>query len=127
MLVPSLIISGQYCWALCSLYIYVLAPRLNPLNRADSFLKQDMVDEAILEYKKILDNNPNDFMVHWKLANILFDRDEVDEGVLHLEEILRIDKYNYEVEKVGVAAEARRGLPPPRRDARRRSRIISTY
>ncbi len=101
MLVPSLIILVVLL-GIVLLYVYVLAPRLNPINRADSFLKQDMVDEAILEYKKVLDNNPNDFIVHWKLANVLFDRDQVDEAVLHLEEILRIDKYNYEVEKIGV-------------------------
>jgi len=101
MLVPYLIIL-VILLGLVLVYVYVLAPRLNPLNRADSFLKQDMVDEAILEYKKVLDNNPNDFAVHWKLANVLFDRDEVDEAVLHLEDILRIDKFNYEVEKVKV-------------------------
>jgi len=101
MLVPSLITLVMVLSAVI-LYFYVVAPRLNPLNRADSFLRQNMVDEAILEYKKSLDANPGDFMVHWKLANVLFDRDQVDEAVLHLEEILRIDKYNYEVEKAKV-------------------------
>jgi tetratricopeptide (TPR) repeat protein len=83
-------------------YVYLLAPRLNPHNRADKFLSQNMVNDAIVEYKKILDNNPNDFVVHWKLANIYFDRNEIDEGVIHLEEILRIDTYNFEVEKAVV-------------------------
>jgi tetratricopeptide (TPR) repeat protein len=101
MLVPSLITLVVVLSAVI-LYVYVIAPRLNPLNRADSYLRQNMVDEAILEYKKSLDANPNDFMVHWKLANVLFDQDQVDEAVIHLEEILRIDKYNYEVEKAKV-------------------------
>ncbi|MBN2078676.1 MAG: restriction endonuclease [Spirochaetes bacterium] len=101
MLVPSLITLAVLL-SLVLLYIYVVAPRLNPMNRADGFLRQDLVDEAILEYKKILDSNPNDFIVHWKLATILFDRGETDAGVLHLEEILRIGSFNYEVEKVKV-------------------------
>ncbi len=83
-------------------YVYLLAPRLNPLNRADKFLAQNMVNEAIVEYKKILDNDPDDYVVHWKLANILFNRDEIDEGVIHLEEIRRINTFNYEVERVAV-------------------------
>ncbi len=101
MLVPSLI-TLVVMLSLVLLYIYVVAPRLNPMNRADGFLRQNLVDEAILEYKKILDNNPNDFVVHWKLAKILFDRGETDAGVLHLEEVLRIGSFNYEVEKVRV-------------------------
>lgn len=101
MLVPSLI-TLVVVLGLVLVYVYVLAPRLNPLNRAGSFLKQGMIEEAILEYKKVLDSNPKDFIVHWKLANVLFDRDEVDEAVLHLEEILRIGTFNYEVEKVKV-------------------------
>jgi tetratricopeptide (TPR) repeat protein len=84
------------------IYIYVLAPRLNPHSRADSYMSQNLVDEAIVEYKKVLDRNPDDFVVHWKLANIFFNRKNVDEGVIHLEEILRINRYNYEVEKVAV-------------------------
>ncbi|MBN1496641.1 MAG: restriction endonuclease [Spirochaetes bacterium] len=83
-------------------YFYLLAPRLNPLNRADRFLSQSMVNEAILEYKKILDDNPDDYVAHWRLATILFDRREIDEGVHHLEEILRVNSYNYEVEKAAV-------------------------
>jgi tetratricopeptide (TPR) repeat protein len=101
MLVPILI-TLVIVLGMVLIYIYVLAPRLNPLNRADSFLSQNLVDQAILEYRKILDNNPNDFVVHWKLANIYFDRNQFDEGVIHLEEVLRINKFNYEVEKADV-------------------------
>jgi tetratricopeptide (TPR) repeat protein len=63
---------------------------------------QNLVDEAIVEYKKVLDRKPDDFVVHWKLANIFFNRKNIDEGVIHLEEILRINRYNYEVEKAAV-------------------------
>src|SRR4030042_2501433 len=101
MLVPSLI-ALVVVLGLVLAYVYILAPRLNRLSRANIYLSQNLVDEAILEYKKILDNNPNDFVVHWKLANILFSRNQIDEGMLQLEEILRIDKYNYEVEKAKV-------------------------
>jgi tetratricopeptide (TPR) repeat protein len=84
------------------IYVYILAPRMNPHNRADSYLSQNMVNEAIVEYKKALDRNPDDFVVHWKLANIFFNQKKIDEGVIHLEEILRINTYNYEVEKAAV-------------------------
>ncbi|MBN2161272.1 MAG: restriction endonuclease [Spirochaetes bacterium] len=101
MLVPSLIVLLVVLIAILA-YVYILAPRLNPLNRADGYIRQNMVDEAIMEYKKILDANPNDFTVHWKLAQIYYGRNQVDEGVLHLEEIMRIGKFNYEIEKAEV-------------------------
>jgi tetratricopeptide (TPR) repeat protein len=101
MLVP-LLIALVIIFGMVLVYVYILSPRLNPRNRADNFLSQNMVDQALLEYKKILDDNPGDFTVHWKLANIFFSRDQIDEGVLHLEEILRINKFNYEVEKASV-------------------------
>ncbi|HPL16641.1 MAG TPA: tetratricopeptide repeat protein [Spirochaetota bacterium] len=101
MLVPILIALAVIL-GLSLVYFYVVAPRLNPYNRALAYLNQNQVDQAVLEFRKILDEDPNNFMVHWKLANIYFDKNDVDEGVLHLEEIRRIDKYNYEVSKAAV-------------------------
>jgi tetratricopeptide (TPR) repeat protein len=101
MLVP-LLIALAVILGLSLVYIYVLVPRMNPYNRAMSYLNQDMIDQAVIEFRKILDTNPNNFMAHWNLANINFDRHEIDEGVLHLEEIRRIDKYNSEVPKADV-------------------------
>ncbi|MCU0849266.1 MAG: restriction endonuclease [Spirochaetes bacterium] len=84
------------------IYIYILAPKMNPYNRADNYLAQDMVDEAILEFKKILDLKPNDFTVHYRLAEIYLKKNEIDQAVIHLEDIIRINKFNYEVEKYKV-------------------------
>ncbi len=101
MLVPVLIAMAVIL-GLSLVYLYVLAPRLNPYNRAMGYLNQNMKDEAIVEFRKILDSNPNDFLVHWNLAKIYFDRNEIDEGVLHLEEVRRIGKYNSQVPKAAV-------------------------
>ncbi len=101
MLIPILIALAVIL-GLSLVYFYVLAPRLNPYNRALSYLNQGLIDQAVIEFKKILDDDPNNFQVHWKLANINFDRNEIDEGVLHLEEIRRIDTYNSEVSKAAV-------------------------
>ncbi|MCP4130720.1 MAG: tetratricopeptide repeat protein [bacterium] len=84
------------------LYFFVIAPRLNPINKAESFVEQNMVGEAIIEYKKILENSPNDFSIHYKLSNLYFKQKKTDQAVLHLEEIVRINKYNYEVDKIDV-------------------------
>lgn len=101
MLVPTLITLAVIL-GLIFVYVYVLAPRLNPYNRAMNYLKQNMVDEAIMEFMKIIDSNPNDFTVHWRLAAIYFDRNDIDSGVLHLEEIRRINQFNSEVRKADV-------------------------
>ncbi len=88
--------------AILIFYLMVVAPRLNPMNRAEGFVSQNLIDEAILEYKKILDRDPFNFVVHYKLAHIYFKMEEIDQAVVHLEEILKIDKYNFEVERAEV-------------------------
>lgn len=87
---------------LLAYYLFYIAPKLNPLNRAENFLKQDRVPEAVIEYKKALDANPDDFVVHYRLAGLYYTLKEADQAILHLEEVLRINKYNYEVEKLEV-------------------------
>jgi tetratricopeptide (TPR) repeat protein len=96
-LIPIIIILGAIVY-----YIYYLSPRINPLNKAESFLKENMIDEAIFEYRKILDIDPGNFLVHYKLGTIYFNTDEVDQGVIHYEEVMRINKFTFEVEKVTV-------------------------
>ena len=83
-------------------YIFFLGPKLNPLNKAENFIAQNMVSDAIIEYKKILDNDPNNFIIHYKLSELFFQIEEVDQAVVHLEEILKIDKFNYEIEKISI-------------------------
>ncbi len=96
-LIPIIIILGAIVY-----YIYYLSPRINPLNKAESFLSQNMTDEAIVEYRKILDTDPGNFLVHYKLGTLYFNNDEIDQGVIHYEEVMRINKFTVEVEKVKV-------------------------
>ncbi|MBN1534004.1 MAG: restriction endonuclease [Spirochaetes bacterium] len=83
-------------------YLYYISPRINPLNKAENFLAMDLVDEAMREYGKILDRNPANFLVHFKMAEIFFRRNEIDQGVVHLEKILQINKFSNEVSKAEV-------------------------
>jgi tetratricopeptide (TPR) repeat protein len=101
MLVPVLI-SLVIFLGLLSYYLFYIAPKLNPINKAVAFEEQKMFKEAIFEYKKALDRNPKDFTVHYKLANIYLNQKEFDQAAIHLEEILKIDKFNYEVEQLDV-------------------------
>jgi tetratricopeptide (TPR) repeat protein len=101
MLVPVLI-SFLVIVGIIFVYLFVLAPRLNPLKRADFFMSQNLVDEAMLEYEKILDQNPANPVAHYRLALIYLDRDRMEEGVHHLEEVIRINKYGSELDNAAV-------------------------
>jgi tetratricopeptide (TPR) repeat protein len=101
MLLPSLITLFIIFGAIVY-YIYILSPKLNPMNRAENFLKQNMVREAILEYKKILEKDPGNILIHYRLSNLYQKNNMIDQAVIHLEEIMKIDKYNYEVDKIEV-------------------------
>lgn len=83
-------------------YMNYLAPKFNPLNKADSLLKQNRVHDAIVEFKKLLEKNPRDPLLHFKLSEIYFSQNEVDQAVPHLEAILENNLYNSEVDKLDV-------------------------
>lgn len=101
MLVPTLITVSIILGAI-TFYIFYVSPKLNPLNRAEQFLSQNQINEAIIEYRKILEKEPLNFIVHYKLSDLYFRQKKVDRGVEHLERLLDINKWNYEVEKVDV-------------------------
>ena len=96
-LIFSVIISGLFLY-----YVYYIAPRINPVTKAEQYLKNNMVFEAIFEYKKALDKNPGDFVVHARLADIYLVQKEIDQAVQHLEKIIELNKFNYEVERLDV-------------------------
>lgn len=83
-------------------YIFYLAPKLDPNHRAMEYLKINKTEEAILEYKKILDNKPYDYATHYKLAELFSDIDEVDQAALHYEKVIEIGKFNYEIDKIDI-------------------------
>lgn len=84
------------------IYLYYLKPKLNPLNKATALVRENKLSEAITEYKRILYNNPDDFIIHNKIAELFLKLKSYDQAVFHFNEILRIDKYNLDVEKLNI-------------------------
>ncbi len=101
MLVPFLVIAIIILGVIV-FYLYYLAPKLNPRNKAENLLNENRVDEAIVEFKKILEKSPYDAPTHWRLAGLYLTQDKVDLAVNHLESVTQISRYNAEVEKGDV-------------------------
>ena len=83
-------------------YFTYFMPKFDPEHKAESFLKQKMYNEAISEYNKILVSEPDNSRIHYKLAEIFQVLKEYDKVIIHLEEVLRIDLFNYDFDKVDV-------------------------
>lgn len=83
-------------------YLYYLAPRLSPRNKAESFLNSNRIEEAIVEFRRVLENHPLDVSVHNKLAELFLQQDKIDQAITHLEKIVEINRYNSEVDKEDV-------------------------
>ena len=98
----SILITVAVILGVVAYYMNVVAPKRNPIIKADAFLKQNMINEAILEYRKALEKSPKNFNLHYKLAQLYFKVERIDQGALHLEEVMRIGIFNYEVEKMAV-------------------------
>jgi tetratricopeptide (TPR) repeat protein len=96
------LITGIVILAVLAYYFFILAPKLHPANRAAEFLKNGRIDDAIDEYKKILDENPFDFETHYNLAMLFLELNDADQAAIHLQKILDIGRYNHIIEKINV-------------------------
>ncbi len=101
MLIP-LLITTVVVLAVALYYVFFLAPRINPYNRAQKFLDQGLLEQAAAEYGRILERKPYDVFVHYRLADIYLEQDQADLAAQHLEEIVKADKYTVNVEKKHV-------------------------
>jgi tetratricopeptide (TPR) repeat protein len=101
MLVPFLITAIIILGAIV-FYLYYLAPKLNPKNKAEILLNENRVDEAIVEFKKVLEYRPLDASIHWRLSGLYLSQEKIDLAVNHLENIVEINRYNADVEKGDV-------------------------
>ncbi len=93
-LVAAIIILGAIVF-----YLYYLAPKLNPKNKAEILLNENRVDEAIVEFKKVLEKRPFEVSIHWRLAGLYLNQDKIDLAINHLEAITDINRYTADVEK----------------------------
>ncbi len=101
MLVPFLITAIIILGAIV-FYLYYLAPKLNPKNKAEILLGENRIDEAIVEFKKVLEHRPSDVAVHWQLSGLYLNQEKMDLAVNHLEAITDINRYTADVEKGDV-------------------------
>jgi tetratricopeptide (TPR) repeat protein len=101
MLVPILITAIIILGAIV-FYLYYLAPKLNPKNKAEILLNENRVDEAIVEFKKVLEKRPYEVSIHWRLSGLYLNQEKIDLAINHLETITDINRYNADVEKGDV-------------------------
>ena len=101
MLVPILIVA-VFILGLFVYYLYFIAPKLSPRNKAETLLSSNRIDDAIIEFRRVIENHPQDVNVHNKLAELYLQQDKIDQAVTHLEKIVEINRYNSEVDKEDV-------------------------
>lgn len=83
-------------------YLVYIRPKFSPLYKAQQLVEQNQLLDAILEYKKAIDEYPDDFVVHYRLADLYLAVGEIDQAVIHFEKVLEIGKFNYEVDQLSV-------------------------
>ncbi len=83
-------------------YMVYIRPKFDPVRRAELFEKQGLLKESIIEYRKVLDDRPGDPIAHYRLAGLYLKLNEIDQAIIHFEELLRIGKFTYEIEPLEV-------------------------
>jgi tetratricopeptide (TPR) repeat protein len=85
-----------------AVYYFYIEPKSNHNKRAEEFLESNSLEDALTEYKKILEEHPYDFATHNRVANIYLRLKEYDQASLHFEKIIEINRYNYQVDKFEI-------------------------
>ena len=98
----SILITAVIIFGAVAFYLYFVVPRINPKNRALSFLNENRIEEAIVEFKKVLEIEPYDVNILWKLSELYIAQEKFDQAASHLEKIADINRYSAEVEKLDV-------------------------
>ncbi len=78
-------------------YMYFLAPKFNPANRAEILLQQDRIEEAIVELRKVLDNSPYDISTHKRIADLYLKQGKDELAAKHFERLVEINRFNTDI------------------------------
>jgi len=85
-----------------ALYFVYAAAKNNLKNRAELFLAENRIDEAIAEFKKVIELQPYNVSIHWRLAELYLKQNKTDMAIDRLESIVSIAQYTAEVKKETV-------------------------
>ena len=88
--------------ATVTFYFAYIASKNNPKNKAELFLSENRIDEAIAEFKKVIESQPNNVSILWRLAEIYFKQNKIDLAIDHLKSIIDIGKYSDDAPKENV-------------------------
>ena len=70
-----------------------------PMKLAEKYASDNMINEAIAEYKKILAKSPNNMLVYYKIGNLYLKNKSADEGIACFEKIINSGKYDKDLSK----------------------------
>ncbi len=85
-----------------SYYMFYIRPKFDPVFRAELFEKQELLREAVLEYRKALEKNRGDYRSHYRLGNLYLRLDDLDQAFFHFEKLRQMDKFDSEVDRRDV-------------------------
>ncbi len=83
-------------------FIFYLAPKFSPMNKGNKFLVQGNLDEALLEFNREIENNPDNYEAHFQLANLYLKKDVALKAEEHFKCVLEIDKFSQEIDKMAI-------------------------
>ncbi len=97
-----LIVFLEVIIALAAFYAFYIGPKLNPMNRGKKFLSEGNIDEALLEFNRAVENDPENHEAHFHLANLYLKKEVSLKVEEHFKRVLEINKFNQDIEKFDI-------------------------
>ncbi len=83
-------------------YIFYIAPKINPFNKGMKLLEEGNIDEAILEFTRAVEKDPENYIAHFKLAHLYLQKDVLLKAEEHFKQVLEIGKFNEEIKRLDI-------------------------
>jgi len=83
-------------------YTFYLGPKLNPFNRGKKFLDEGKINEAIIEFTKVIEKEPNNYIAHYNLANLYLKQNVLLKAEEHFNKVLEIGKFTEDITRLNI-------------------------
>ena len=101
MLVVIIVIIAIIC-GVAAICIKLIVFDSSPQKLAEKYVSDNMIKEAIGEYKKLLKKSPNNMLTYYKLGELYLKNKSYDEGIECFEKIVSFGKYDKGLNKYKV-------------------------
>ncbi len=91
--------------AFALVFLFYIKPLLDPFNRGVKYLEEGKKDEALLEFVRAIEKDPENYEAHYRLARLYLEKGILSKAEEHFKRVLEIGKFTEEIQRLDILEE----------------------